>query len=258
MPERPSSQRAIRLQAFLAHCGVASRRASERLILEGRVRVNGAVAAELGTKVEPSDRVELDGRPIRPEARLRYLVINKPAGYLCAMSDPEGRPLAVDLLKGRVPERVYNVGRLDQWSSGLVVFTNDGDLAAILGHPSGGIEKEYELVADAPLEAAFFEGFARGLTIEGVHYKALSVERTGPDSARIILAEGKNREIRRVLESFGRRALRLARVRIGPITTAGLAEGEFRDLSPEELRALRSPSTGRLSSNRGSVEWSSR
>lgn len=227
-----------RLQAFLAHAGVASRRASERIILEGRVAINGRVSSELGVRVKPGDSVTLDGRRLGPESRKRYIILNKPAGYISAMSDPEGRPLAAELLKG-IEERVYNVGRLDQWSSGLLVFTNDGELAALLVHPSGGIEKEYEVVADAPLGDDFFVGFREGVTIDGVEYKAVSLERTGPDSARVLLLEGKNREIRRVLERFGRRAKALKRVRIGSIALGKLAEGAYRELSELEVESLR-------------------
>jgi 23S rRNA pseudouridine2605 synthase len=154
------------------------------------------------------------------------------------MSDPEGRPLACELLQG-VRERVYNVGRLDQWSSGLLLFTNDGDIASLLVHPSGGIEKEYEIAADAPLGEDFFSGFRDGLVIDDVAYRAYSLERTGPDSAKVVLVEGRNREIRRILEHFGRRARVLRRVRIGDLSIAGLAEGEYRELSDAEVDALR-------------------
>lgn len=229
----------IRLQAFLAHAGVASRRACEGIILAGRVAINGKVATELGVRVFPGDLVALDGRQVGPEGRMRYILLNKPAGYLSAMSDPQGRPLAVDLLKD-VEERVYNVGRLDQWSSGLLLFTNDGALASILVHPSGGIEKEYEIVADATLFDDFFTSFEHGITIDGVLYRATSIARTGPDSARAVLVEGKNREIRRVLEHFGRRAKVLRRIRIGSLTIEGLAQGSFRELRDAEVAALRS------------------
>jgi len=226
------------LQAFLAHAGVASRRACERIILDGRVAINGSLASELGVRVELGDKVTLDGRPVRVEERMRYLLLNKPAGYICAMSDPEGRPLAAELLNG-IEERVYNVGRLDQWSSGLILFTNDGDLASLLVHPSGGIEKEYEIVADAPLGDDFFRAFSEGLEIDGIAYRASLVARTGPDSARATLVEGKNREIRRVLERFGRKAKVLRRVRIGPLAIGGLGEGLFRELSLDEVDSLR-------------------
>jgi 23S rRNA pseudouridine2605 synthase len=236
MPDEPEG---TRLQAFLAHAGVASRRASERIILDGRVAINGKVSSELGVRVRAGDSVTLDGRLVSLEGRKRYLLLNKPAGYISAMSDPEGRPLAVELLKG-VEERVYNVGRLDQWSSGLLFFTNDGELASRLVHPSGGIEKEYRVVADGPLGDDFFAGFREGVEIDGVVYRASAIERTGSDSARIILLEGKNREIRRVLERYGRRARALTRVRIGNVAIGDLEEGRFRELSDDEVAALRS------------------
>jgi 23S rRNA pseudouridine2605 synthase len=228
----------LRLQAFLAHAGVASRRACEKIILDGRVTINGQVASELGVRVKPGDTVALDGRPVGAEERKRYILLNKPAGYLSAMQDPEGRPLAASLLKG-VEERVYNVGRLDQWSSGLLLFTNDGGLAFTLVHPSGGIEKEYYVETDAPLSEDFFTLFRSGIEVEGLTYRALAVDRMGPNSARIILVEGKNREIRRVLEHFGRRPRVLRRIRIGPLTIGDMGEGTFRDLSEAEIDSLR-------------------
>jgi 23S rRNA pseudouridine2605 synthase len=233
------SAEGTRLQAFLAHAGVASRRACERIILDERVAINGMVASELGVRVKPDDVVTLDGRRVGLEERKRYILLNKPAGYISAMSDPEGRPLAVELLKG-VEERVYNVGRLDQWSSGLLFFTNDGELASLLVHPSGGIEKEYRIVADAPLDDDFFASFRKGIEIDGIVYRASSLERLGPDSARVVLLEGKNREIRRVLEHSGRKAKVLTRVRIGNIAIGSLAEGSFRELSETEVEGLRS------------------
>jgi 23S rRNA pseudouridine2605 synthase len=242
MPDSPdagaSPREGIRLQAFLAHSGVASRRACEKIILDRRVTINGAVVSELGVRVMPGDRVALDGSLLEPESRKRYILLNKPAGYISAMSDPEGRPLAFELLKG-VDERVYNVGRLDQWSSGLLLFTNDGDLASILVHPSGGIDKEYEIIADSPLGEDFFTGFRNGLSIDGVAYRASTIERTGPASARVILVEGKNREIRRVLDRYGYKAKVLRRVRIGTLSIEGLAEGVSRELSDAEVDALR-------------------
>jgi 23S rRNA pseudouridine2605 synthase len=203
------------------------------------------VASELGVRVQLGDIVTLDGRQLESESQKRYILLNKPIGYLSAMSDSRGRPLASELLNG-VNERVYNVGRLDQWSSGLLFFTNDGDLASRLVHPSGMVEKEYEISADAPLEEDFFLSFRSGITIEGILYRAFSLERTGPDSARVVLIEGKNREIRRVLEHFGRKAKILRRVRIGSLTIRGIAEGAFRELTASEVIALRTSAEGTL------------
>jgi pseudouridine synthase len=244
MPEGQPEQhpagepKGLRLQAYLARSGVASRRASEELILAGRVAIDGKLVTELGVRVKPGQEVLLDGVAVRPETRVRYLVLNKPAGYLSTMSDPEGRRVAAELLQG-VEERIYNVGRLDQWSCGLLIFTNDGELASLLVHPSGGIEKEYEIEADGPLGEDFFEAFRSGLDIDGVAYRALSATRTGPASCRVVLLEGKNREIRRVLERFDRKAKILRRVRVGPIRIGDLAEGSYRELSAIEVEALR-------------------
>lgn len=238
-PSQVPSPEGIRLQAYLAHSGVASRRACEGIILSGRVSINDKTASELGVRVKPGDRVTLDGKILEPEERKRYLLLNKPAGYICTMSDPEGRSLAASLLKG-VQERVYSVGRLDQWSCGLILFTNDGNLASILVHPSGGIEKEYEIEADDTLGEDFFRAFREGIEIEGVTYKAISIGRRGLAGAKVVLLEGKNREIRKVLEHFGRKARILRRVRIGNIALGNLPEGSFRELSSSEVESLRS------------------
>lgn len=218
---------------------MASRRASEELILAGRVSVNGKVIRELGSRARLEDEVRLDGKLLSLEERKRYILLHKPRGYLSSMSDPQGRPLAIDLLKPAIPERVYNVGRLDEWSSGLLLFTNDGELAARLGHPSGGIDKEYLVSTDLDIPEAFFSEFRAGLSIEGERYAALAAERLGPRQARVVLLEGKNREIRRVLERFGLKALKLCRVRLGPLELGSLEPGRFRELEPRELEALR-------------------
>jgi 23S rRNA pseudouridine2605 synthase len=227
-----------RLQAYLAKCGIGSRRACEGIVAEGRVTVNG-LAAKLGDSAMAGDEVRLDGRIVRPQERLRYIILNKPAGFVSSMADERNRPVAVSLLGSDVEERVYNVGRLDQWSSGLLLFTNDGDLAAILGHPSGEIDKEYLIETDLPIPAGFREKFEAGVEIEGTVYKARSVIIESDRTMRSVLVEGKNREIRRVLEHFGLRALSLRRVRIGPLSLGDLAEGAHRELSAVEVAALR-------------------
>jgi 23S rRNA pseudouridine2605 synthase len=228
----------IRLQLWLARAGLASRRQAERIILEGRVTVDGIVVKELGSKASLDADVRVDGKKLALETRLVYYVLNKPAGYLSSMQDPEGRKLAIDLLKD-LPERVYNVGRLDQWSSGLLIFTNDGELARALSHPSSGIEKEYEVESDLALSEELLSRFERGVTIDGIEYRAKRITQIGEKKARIVLIEGKNREIRRVFEYFGLRALALSRVRIGPLRIGGLAQGQYREMLPEEVAALR-------------------
>ena len=142
MPDN-NNQEQTRLQAYLAHCGVASRRASEQIILDGRVTVNGNVITELGTKVSAGDKVCVDGQSVHLEKRKCYVLLNKPAGFVCSASDEKGRQVAADLLRESYKERLYNVGRLDMYSKGMILFTNDGDFAAKLSHPSSQIEKEY-------------------------------------------------------------------------------------------------------------------
>ncbi|HUX36701.1 MAG TPA: pseudouridine synthase [Rectinemataceae bacterium] len=226
----------IRLQAFIARCGASSRRAAEALILAGRVQVNGEKVTELGTKVGLGDRVSLDGKDLEIEANKRHIVLNKPRGFVSTMDDPEGRPLAVGLIKPYVSERIYNVGRLDQWSQGLLLFTNDGDFAAKVGHPSSGIEKEYELRCSVDIPDSLLAEFVEGLVAEGQRYRAEKARKIEARVARIILVEGRNREIRRVFASRSIQVESLVRVRIGPVLIGDLAEGAFRELTGEELR----------------------
>jgi len=228
----------IRLQAYLASCGIGSRRACEKLLQGGRVSVNGTIA-KLGDSAFAGDEVRLDGKVVRQQTRLRYIALNKPVGFVTSMSDEMGRPVAASLVGSFVEERVYNVGRLDQWSSGLIFFTNDGDLTALLVHPSGRVDKEYEVETDLPIPEAFAKEFEDGLTVDGILYRAESVRVVGERRMNIVLVEGKNREIRRVLEHYGLRALALKRVRIGPIELGDLADGAHRELSPEEVDSLR-------------------
>jgi len=229
------------LQVFLSHAGVASRRAAEEIIAGGRVSVNGITVTSQGYKVQEGDIVLLDGKPVQTESRLLYIALNKPEGYICSSSDPQGRPLALDLLPVEIKERLYNVGRLDYLSCGLIFFTNDGEFAARLGHPASGLEKEYTVEATGIIPDDVIEAFNSGITIEDVRYKAKIAERTGRKSLRIVLVEGKNREIRRVFSHFHLHPAKLRRVRIGPVLLGSLVEGSSRPLTTEELSALRQP-----------------
>jgi 23S rRNA pseudouridine2605 synthase len=231
----------LRLQVYLAHSGAASRRAAEKLIAQGRVTVNGRQVTAMGEKVLPGDEVFLDGKPVKPESRFHYLVLNKPPEYLCASSDPQRRKLALELLP-KLPERLYNVGRLDYRSSGLIIFTNDGDFAARVSHPGSEIEKEYLVESSVPIHDRVVEEFGRGILIEGVLYRALEIERIGRKSLRVVLVDGKNREIRRVFSYYHLHPEKLRRVRIGPVKLERLGEGESRPLTEEEIRILTAPS----------------
>jgi 23S rRNA pseudouridine2605 synthase len=227
----------MRLQVYLAHAGIASRRAAEKLIAEGRVTVNGRQIITPGEKVLPTDEVHFDGLPVKTESRLLYLVLNKPPFYICSSSDPQGRALALELLPP-CEERLYNVGRLDYRSSGLIFFTNDGAFAASVSHPSAEIEKEYLVESTVPIPDRTVEEFARGVIVEGVMYRAREIEKTGNKSLRVVLVEGKNREIRRVFSHFRLHAEKLQRVRVGPVLLGDLKEGQSRPLTKNEVSCL--------------------
>ena len=233
-----SSKQEMRLQVYLAHAGVASRRACEKIIAEGRVSVNGTLVIDMGSKVRTGDTVLLDGKPVHPEARKCYVLLNKPAGFVCTLSDEKGRPTAADLLKETYSERLYNIGRLDMFSSGAILFTNDGDFAAKIEHPSAQIEKEYVIETTQDFPPELLTRFERGIRVDGIFYKCRSAAAVNRRKLRIVLVEGKNREIRRVLDSFNCTIKRLVRVRIGNLELGKLKAGEFRDLTAKERQAM--------------------
>lgn len=238
MQDSTASKNQTRLQAFLAHCGVASRRASEQIILDGRVTVNGSVVTELGTKVGPEDKVCVDGKPIHLEERKCYVLLNKPAGFVCSSSDEKGRQVAADLLRDSYKERLYNVGRLDMYSKGMILFTNDGDFAAKLSHPSSQIEKEYIVETSQDVSEETARLFEKGVRVDNVFYKCVRCQVLKARKIKIVLIEGKNREIRKMLESQNIGTRSLVRVRIGNINLDDLRPGEHRDLSPREVQGL--------------------
>jgi 23S rRNA pseudouridine2605 synthase len=230
-----------RLNKVLAHAGVGSRRHCEELIRAGRVSVDGQAVRELGTKVEPGQRVTVDGVPVHAE-RFVYWLVNKPRGYLCTNHDPAGRPLAVDLVP-HVTQRVYTVGRLDEASEGLLLLTNDGDLANQLMHPRFGVEKTYLVqVAGHPTREDLLQ-LLKGVWLSEGHVRARHVKRLKYQGEstwlRIVLSEGKNREIRRMLARLGHKVLRLKRTAIGPIQIGRLPAGKSRRLAGPEVEDLR-------------------
>lgn len=231
-----------RLQKFMAEAGVASRRACEELIRQGRVTVNGETAS-LGRSVEPKqDRVELDGKPIQKEQRRTVILLYKPRGVVSTSSDPEGRRTVQDYFR-EIPERLYNVGRLDLNSEGLLLMTNDGALANRLTHPRYGVEKTYYAVCDGKLTASEAARLTNGVELEdGVtapaRVDAVRTTQRGDTSFLITIHEGRNRQIRRMLEAVGHRTLRLKRERFGPLSLGTLAPGEWRKLSDEEIKKL--------------------
>ena len=235
--------RTDRLQKILSAAGVASRRASEELIREGRVSVNGTTVTELGTKADPErDDIRVDGRRIRFEQRRRYILLNKPRGYVTTRHDPEDRPTVLDLLEG-VKEYIYPVGRLDYDSEGLVILTNDGELAARLTHPRHEVERVYEARVRGVPDAHALERLARGVMIEGRRTAPARVRlasaREGQAIVEIAIHEGRRRQVRQMFEAVGHPVLRLRRIRIGPIGDEMLKPGHYRELTPQEVGKLR-------------------
>jgi 23S rRNA pseudouridine2605 synthase len=233
-----------RLQKILSQAGIASRRASEKLMLEGRVTVNGITVRELGTKAEPSsDDIRVDGRRIKLPERHRYLLLNKPRGYVTTRSDPEKRPTVIDLLGG-IRDYVYPVGRLDFDSEGLLLLTNDGDLAARLTHPSHGVARVYEARVLGVPDAHDLDRLARGVTIDGRRTGPAEVHvvpgrQEGRATLRIAIREGRNRQVRKMLESIGHPVDHLTRVAIGPIRDNRLKLGRWRELTDPEVASLK-------------------
>jgi 23S rRNA pseudouridine2605 synthase len=230
-----------RLNKVLAHAGLGSRRHCEELIAAGRVSINGTTVRELGTKVEPDQEIRVDGEPIHGERHV-YWVVNKPRGYLCTNHDPAGRPLAIDLVP-HVSQRVYTVGRLDEASEGLLLLTNDGELANRLMHPRFGVEKTYLVqVAGSPTPDDLRQ-LLKGVWLAEGHVRARSVKRMKKQGEstwlRIVLSEGRNREIRRMLARLGHKVMRLRRVAIGPVQLGKLAKGKARRVSEREVNDLR-------------------
>ena len=241
-----NERRMERLNKFLAHAGAGSRRHCEELILRGCITVNGRVVRELGTKVERADVICVDGQPLRSE-KLVYWLVNKPCGYLCTNYDPAGRPLAVDLVP-HIRQRVYTVGRLDEASEGLLLLTNDGDLAHRLMHPRFGVEKTYHVQVAGRPSREDIEQLLKGVWLSVGPVRARRVRRlkTQGESTwlEIVLNEGKNREIRRMLARLGHKVLTLRRTAIGPLRLDRLRRGKARPLTAEELRRLRAVASG--------------
>jgi 23S rRNA pseudouridine2605 synthase len=234
-PAAGGAQASVRLQVFLARCGVGSRRGCETLIESGRVAVNGAAVTRLGEKVSASDTVTVDGRRVSPSQNMVYLAVHKPRGYLCANADPEHRPLVKELFAGAVKERLFHVGRLDFLSTGLILYTNDGDFSRLVSHPGASIEKEYLVETGKAIEDELLRRYAKGIRVGDMTYRCKGYTLRGAHSASITLVEGKNREIRNVFASRNVRLKRVHRVRIGPVTLRGIPLGHFRRLTTREV-----------------------
>ena len=230
-----------RLNQFLAAAGIGSRRQCDDLIRAGRVAVDGEVVTDLSRRVAPNQTVTVDGRPVQAQRHV-YWLVNKPKGYLSTNYDPRGRPRVIDLLL-HVPERVFVVGRLDEESEGLMLLTNDGELAHRLTHPRFGVEKTYQVqVAGAPSDDDLRQ-LRKGMHLSVGRVRARRVRRLGRRGnstyLEIVLTEGKNREIRRMLARLGHKVMHLRRVAIGPIRLGRLKRGKSRPLTRKELARLK-------------------
>lgn len=231
----------VRLQKFLAQAGVASRRASEKIILEGRVAVNGRPMTELGGKVDPAhDEVTLDGQPLRARRKI-YVALNKPPGYVCSRRD-EFERRTVGALLPREWNNLYTVGRLDFESEGLIFLTNDGEFSLRLTHPRFGIRKKYRATVSGRVEPEMLQRFTRGIFFEGEQLKAEKARLLSANNSNSVveleLAEGKNREVRRLFASQGLEVGRLVRTQIGKIKLGELPSGKWRTLTGSEIKSL--------------------
>ena len=224
--------KALRLNKFLADCGVASRRKADQMIEEGHIQVNGKTVYELGVRVEPHDRVTVDGKPVKPATQKIYVVFYKPENVLTTMEDPEGRPTVADYME-QLPVRVFPVGRLDWDTEGLLLLTNDGEFAQKVMHPREEIPKTYLAKLDGKPRPEELQKLLRGVTIPGGKVKALYVEtaKVGDSEqygwVKIVIGEGKNRQVRFMFQKIGYDVKKLKRVAIGQLTLGQLQKGEY-------------------------------
>jgi 23S rRNA pseudouridine2605 synthase len=233
----------VRLQRYLAQSGVASRRRAEELISSGHVRVNGKKVTELGTKVRLGhDKVDVDGRRVAPETHV-YYILNKPKGTVTTVSDPQGRPTVMELLPRGVPDGVVPIGRLDFYTEGVLLFTNDGDLAAGLLHPRGHVEKTYHVKIRGPVTETQLERLRTGVRVEGRKTAPAQVDRlkfTGTHTWLLMtIREGRSRQIHKMADVVRLQVIKLARVAFGGITYFGLKVGQSRELTGEEVLRLK-------------------
>lgn len=234
----------IRLQKYLALSGIASRRKSEELILEGKIKVNGVTVTELGTKIDPDKDVVLyDGKVITQEEKKVYYLLNKPVGYVTTAKDQFNRPNVVDIISSN-NYRIYPVGRLDYNTSGLLILTNDGELTNKITHPANHVEKSYIVKCKGILTKQALEKLKNGIDIGGYITQKAKVEVIKTDgrntTAKITISEGKNRQIRKMFDAVGNPVIDLKRISIGKIKVDGIEIGKYRELTDEELKYLKS------------------
>jgi 23S rRNA pseudouridine2605 synthase len=245
-----TSPEGVRLQKLISEAGVASRRAAEQLILDGRVMVNGKAVRELGTRADPvTDDIRVDGRRL-PKPERRHLLMYKPRGYVSTRSDPEGRPTVIELLeRAKIRGYFYPAGRLDYDSDGLLILTNDGTFAERLMHPRYQLERAYEARVRGVPDSKALDRLRKGVPLDGQRTQPAGVSvlrvmegKSTPQAVvEVVLKEGRNRQVRRMFEAVGHPVLRLTRVRIGTIRTGDLRPGDIRELTPREVASLMKP-----------------
>ena len=233
----------MRLQKYLARCGVASRRACEKLIEQGKVAVNGTVVTTLGSKVVPGDTVTVDGAPVKEESKKVYIMLNKPEGYVTTVSDEQGRSTVMELIED-VHQRVYPVGRLDFNTEGLLLMSNDGDFTMKVTHPSHKMDKVYQAVVSGVPSHFDIEKLGRGVYIDGVKTAKAKASLISAEGGRALVEltihEGRNRQVRKMFDAIGYPVLKLKRVAIGNIVLGNLPLGKWRHLNPNEVKYLKS------------------
>ncbi len=232
----------IRLQKYIALCGVTSRRGAEKLIEEGHVSVNGKIITQQGVKVTSKDKVSVDGKMIQPEKKKYYIMMNKPTGYICAVTDDRERPCVVDILKDDIPARLFPVGRLDYDTSGLLLLTNDGDFMQKLTHPSYEVWKTYRAVVKGVPTEKNVEDFAAGIMLEDGKTEPAVLDVVGYKGknaiAEISIKEGRNRQVRRMMQTIGHPVISLERISIAALELGNLKPGAWRNLKEKDFEAL--------------------
>ena len=235
----------MRINKFLAECGIASRRNCETLVTAGRVKVNGKTVTMLATDVDPEfDLVSVDEKPVKPIARHLYLALNKPKGYVCTTNDEFGRKTVMDFFEGKYPgKRIFPVGRLDYDTEGLLILTTDGDLSNRLMHPRNEIPKTYVAKIEGEIAESDLNKLRQGVILDGVKTKKCKVRLLGTENnvsrVEVVITEGRNRQVRRMFESINRDVIFLKRTAIGDTKLGGLYRGNFRELKENEIEYLK-------------------
>lgn len=241
-PKQETPAEDMRLNKFIAHCGICSRRQAVELVKNGRVSVNGDVIVEPWYEVKPKDRVSLDGKPIRVESQKLYILMNKPKNVITTAKDERGRKTVLDLLDDKIQERVFPVGRLDRTTVGLLLLTNDGELAQKLSHPSHRVKKFYHATLNKPLKEQDLEKIKAGLTLEDGFIKVDGIDYVAeapPTEIGIEIHIGRNRIVRRIFEHLGYEVIRLDRTYYAGLTKKNLPRGFFRHLTEREVIMLK-------------------